>query len=107
VGNQGAAMWAVCGLALWIVAMPWYIVARDRHLRQNGIYKPLTGLYIASAAGIGASLVLAFMVGLSLGLGALPDIGGTGGANNTGLARPAPTAGVRALRSAPSATATE
>ncbi len=83
VGNQGAAMWAVCGLALWIVAMPWYIVARDRHLRQNGIYKPLTGLYIASAAGIGASLVLAFMVGLSLGLGALPDIGGTGGANNT------------------------
>lgn len=83
VGNQSVLAWAVCGLALWIVAMPWYIVARDRHLRQNGIYKPLTGLYIASAASIGASLILVFMVGLTLGLSVLPDIGATGEANDS------------------------
>lgn len=85
------------GLLLWVIALPWYIVARDsltRQLRQMGAQPAGPGALFAYA---GASLVVALM--LNAGLNSLVAIGNGVDTTVEPIGRTAPSPAVPAATS--------
>ncbi len=71
IGSMPAWLWGLCGILLWIVALPWYLVARDRYVSKHGDYAPLTWLFGSAGIALGVAFLLALALGLGIGLSTL------------------------------------
>lgn len=55
---QGPFGWTAFGLWLWNIALPWYVVARDKQLRGAGHRRSIGSLYVAAGLGLVGALLL-------------------------------------------------